>query len=143
MPQSKQHPSCALLRAGRGREQKLSSRWEKEYRRASNKQFSFIEEDNRGDVYSKVHFTDNCKSLRTHGSGLFAATETSSRRTWNFKDDSSQKENRDNFILIHLLTAFCRTRLSSSCLRQTQSRYTRYNVIFSLNDHVETNGGKR
>jgi len=24
-----------------------------------------------------------------------------------------------------------------------RSRYTRYNVISSLNDHVETNGGKR
>lgn len=52
-----------------------------------------------------------------------------------------RKRNRDNFILIPLLTAFSQGAIVL-VVPDRNGRYMRYNVISSLNDHVETNRGK-
>lgn len=70
----------------------------------------------------------------------FVATETSSGGTWNFKDDSLQKE----LVQFHFnssLNGFFQGAIVL-VVPDRNGRYTRYNVISNLNDHVETNRGK-
>lgn len=90
-------------------------------------------------VYSKVYFTDNCESLRTRWPSLLSLLRHRPERETSKR--TLRKRNQDNFILIPLLS-FLQGAIVLVPLDR-HSRYTRYNVISSLNDHVETNGGKR
>lgn len=70
----------------------------------------------------------------------FVATETSAGSARNFKDDTSPKE-PEQFHFNSSLNGFFQGAIVL-VVPERHGRYTRYNVISSLNDHVETNRGK-